>query len=469
MERMASFGYWVRRRRKVLDLTQEALARQVGCAEVTIKKIEADERRPSRQIAERLADCLQIAPAERAAFVRAARGELAADRLEMPPQPAPPAPAAPLPSGTITFLFTDIAGSTQLWERHPAAMRSALARHDAILRHAVATHRGVVVKSIGDGAHAVFTGVSDAAMAALAAQRALQAEPWGEIGALRVRMALHTGVAEERDGDYFGPALNLAARLLAAGHGGQVLLSQVTQALLREQLPRAVELRDLGAHRLKDLIHPEQIFQLVDPDLPSAFPPLRTLAAQPTNPPAPTSPLLTTKLYVPPARPNLVPRPRLIARLQSGLTGKLTLLAAPAGFGKTTLLSDWLAPNDERGTINNERSAAHVHRSSFIVHRLDVAWVSLDAGDNDPPRFWSYVCAALETLLPGVAETALALLQSSQPPPAETLLPSLLNAVSARAADCVLVLDDYHAIEEAAIHAAPTRRCRSLGCGRAAN
>src|SRR6266545_3669966 len=117
MERMASFGYWVRLRRKALDLTQEALGRQVGCAEVTIKKIEADERRPSRQIAERLADSLQIAPAERATFVRAARGELAADRLELPPPPSPTPMAAPLPSGTITFLFTDIEDSTELWEQ----------------------------------------------------------------------------------------------------------------------------------------------------------------------------------------------------------------------------------------------------------------------------------------------------------------------------------------------------------------
>src|SRR5262245_17762296 len=113
MERTASFGYWVRRRRKALDLTQEELAHQVGCAEVTIKKIEADERRPSRQIAERLADSLQLALAERAAFVQAARAELATDQLDLPPPPAPA--VARLPGGTLTFLCTDIAGSSQLW------------------------------------------------------------------------------------------------------------------------------------------------------------------------------------------------------------------------------------------------------------------------------------------------------------------------------------------------------------------
>src|SRR5262245_21435129 len=159
MEPTASFGYWVRRRRKALDLTQEELARQVGCAEVTIKKIEADERRPSRQIAERLAERLQLAPAERAAFVQAARGELATDRLDLPP---PPEAAAVSPGGTLTFLFTDIQGSTRLWEHHPQAMRLALSRHDTILRETIAAHEGIVFKSGGDGVYAAFTCAPDA-------------------------------------------------------------------------------------------------------------------------------------------------------------------------------------------------------------------------------------------------------------------------------------------------------------------
>ncbi len=177
----------------------------------------------------------------------------------------------------------------------------------------------------------------------------------------------------------------------------------------------------------------------------------REMAAPATNPATLAIPLLTTKLYVPPPRLNLVARSRLIARLQAGLRNKLTLLAAPAGFGKTTLLSAWLSSEFQvpSGRLSSELTETQQLKTS-------VAWVSLDVGDNDPPRFWSYVCAALETLLPGVAETALALLQSPQPPPAETLLPSLLNAVSARATDCVLVLDDYHVIETAAIHDALT-------------
>ncbi len=284
MERTASFGYWVRRRRKALDLTQEELARQVGCAEVTIKKIEADERRPSRQIAERLAASLQLAPAERAAFVQAARGELATDRLDLPLPPPPPAPAvALLPGGTLTFLFTDIEASARLWEQHPQAMSATLVRHDALLRDVIEAHGGYIFKHTGDGVLAAFTTASHALSAALEAQRAVQAENWGSIGPIRVRMALHTGVAEVRDGDYYGVPLNRTARLLTAGHGGQVLLSHATADLLRDMLPANVTLRDLGEYRLKDLTRPEQIFQPTVPHLPTRFPPLRAPATQSTE------------------------------------------------------------------------------------------------------------------------------------------------------------------------------------------
>ena len=126
---------------------------------------------------------------------------------------------AELPSGTVTFLFTDIEGSTVRWERQPEAMRVALARHDTLVRAAIVEHGGHVVKTMGDAFHAAFSRAPDAVAAALDAQRQLQAEPWGEIGPVRVRMALHTGAAEERDGDYYGPALNRAARLMSVGHG----------------------------------------------------------------------------------------------------------------------------------------------------------------------------------------------------------------------------------------------------------
>jgi predicted ATPase/class 3 adenylate cyclase len=188
-----------------------------------------------------------------------------------------------LPSGTVTFLFTDLEGSTRLWEQHPAAMRPALERHDALLRVAVEGAGGRMVKTTGDGLHAVFTTTRAALDAALAAQRSIAAETWGVPGGLRVRMGLHTGDAAARDGDYYGPATNRAARVMAAAHGGQVVVSHATEEIVRDSLPPEIALEDLGEHRLPDLARPERIFQVVAPDLQQEFPPLRSLDAVPGN------------------------------------------------------------------------------------------------------------------------------------------------------------------------------------------
>jgi predicted ATPase/class 3 adenylate cyclase len=190
------------------------------------------------------------------------------------------------PSGTITFLFTDIEGSTALWENHPDAMRAALERHDAILAGAVSGHGGYVFSTGGDGLTAAFERAGDAVAAAARGQLELAAEPWPDPIDLRVRMGLHTGEAMERDGDYFGPALNRAARIMAAGHGSQVLCSAVTASLVTDSPPAGATLWDLGPHRLRDLSEPERLFQLVHPDLRDDFPPLRTLDALPGNLPS---------------------------------------------------------------------------------------------------------------------------------------------------------------------------------------
>src|SRR5215210_1460360 len=168
-----------------------------------------------------------------------------------------------------------------MWERDPVGMQDALARHDEILRTSVESSGGYIFKTIGDAFCAAFTTARDALKATLAAQRALFVEKWNENTIVRVRMALHTGgPMEERDGDYFGQPVNRVARLLSAGHGGQVLLSGVTHDLVRDTLSAlepGADLRDLGEHRLKDLKYSERIYQLVIPDLPSEFPALKTL------------------------------------------------------------------------------------------------------------------------------------------------------------------------------------------------
>src|SRR5579859_8079699 len=179
-----------------------------------------------------------------------------------------------LPDGIVTFLMTDVEGSTRLWESEPEAMRQALARHDAVVTTCIRRHNGHVVKSKGEGdsVFAVFRHVRDAVTAALVAQCALGVERWATRTPLRVRMAVHTGKIELRDGDYYGPTVNRCARLRALARGGQVLLSGVTAQLTEGQLPVGASLKDLGTHPLKDLSAPERVWQLVHPQMPAGEP-----------------------------------------------------------------------------------------------------------------------------------------------------------------------------------------------------
>jgi predicted ATPase/class 3 adenylate cyclase len=233
-----------------------------------------------------------------------------------------------LPAGTVTFLFTDIESSTRLWEAQPEAMRAALARHNALLSHGIHQHAGQVVKSRGEGdsLFAVFPRASDALAAACSLQQALLAEPWPTPTPLRVRMALHTGEADLHEGDYYGPAVNRCARLRGIAHGGQVLLSLATAETVGLTLPEGARLLDRGRHRLPDLSHPEQVFQLAHPALPAEFPPLRSLDARPNNLPAQPTPLIGREKEVATLR-DLLRRDDV----------RLVTLTGPGGTGKTRL------------------------------------------------------------------------------------------------------------------------------------
>ena len=189
-----------------------------------------------------------------------------------------------LPTGVVTFLFSDLEGSTRLLEAHGAATGQALQRHHELFEDLIAANEGVIFETVGDAVYAAFASPPNALAAALDAHRALQADPWEEIGGrLACRIAIHSGSVETRGTHYFGPPLFRCARLQALAHGEQTVLSQATASLVNGNLPPGATLLDRGIHRLKDLHEPEHVFELQHPDLRTDFPPLRSLDAGPHN------------------------------------------------------------------------------------------------------------------------------------------------------------------------------------------
>ncbi len=263
-----------------------------------------------------------------------------------------------LPGGTVTLLFTDIVGSTRLWQEQPALMGPALARHDALLHAVVPRHHGHVFKTVGDAFYAVFATASDGAAAALAAQQAVRAELWHPDAALHIRIALHSGAAEQRGGDYFGPTLNRIARMLASGHGDQVLVSAAAFALIQDCLPPDTSLRGLGLVRLRDLAQPELLFQLVHPALPHQFPPLRSLDTLPNNLPQPVTSFIGREKETAEVK-ALLSQTRLLTLLGMGKS-RLAMQVAADGLDQYpdgVWLAE-LAPLAEGGLVAQE--VAHV-------------------------------------------------------------------------------------------------------------
>lgn len=269
---------------------------------------------------------------------------------------APRAPAPNLPGGTVVFLFTDIEGSTRLWQDRPAAMKGALARQRVLLEGCVERQGGAVFQVVGDGVSAAFATAPAALAAALAGQRAIGGERWPELGALRVRMAVHAGTAEVAPDDstagHYASSLTLSylSRLLSAGHGGQVLVSAAVEALARGALPAGATLRDLGAFRLRDVAQPDHIYQLVASDLRADFPPLRAAAGALGNLPAQLTSFVGRESELRTLQ-DLLSRSRLLTLTGAGGTGKTRLaiqlaLASCAAFGDGVWLAELAAISD---------------------------------------------------------------------------------------------------------------------------
>jgi class 3 adenylate cyclase/tetratricopeptide (TPR) repeat protein/type II secretory pathway predicted ATPase ExeA len=251
-----------------------------------------------------------------------------------------------LPSGTVTFLFTDIEGSTRMMQQHPDAMKAALARHNTLLQQAIAGHGGHVFQVLGDGFCASFHNAGDALAAALDAQRMLHRSDWGEVGAVRVRMGLHTGSVEARGNEY-DSSLTLARvqRVMTAGHGGQTLLSASVADIVRDAMPDGTTLRDLGQFKLRGIAEAENLYQFVAADLPSEFPPLRVEDSAAASA-APLEQLI---------RGRLVGRGNEQLQLQQHWAnaqqarGQLVLLSGEPGVGKTRLAQDLVAHAQKSG------------------------------------------------------------------------------------------------------------------------
>ena len=314
----------------------------------------------------------------------------------------------------VAFLFSDIEGSSLKWLNHRAAMQEALRAHDDILRSAISAHGGEVFKTGGDAFNAAFRRPSDAVGAAITAQQALARHDWSAVDGIAVRMAVHVGTAEKRDGDYFGPALNRVARLLTLGHGGQVLVTSSAAELVAAERENRHTLRHLGAHPLDDPLQPVSVHQIDVPDLPHEFPPLRATENRPTNlPRQPTA---------------LIGRDAELERLRALLSqNQLVTVTGTGGVGKTRIT-------------------------------LEVGTRLLD---RFPDGAWLVELAAISdaTLVPGAVTTALHIDTSSAKTPLEAMVSRLKSQDLLLLLDnCEHVIDAVAAMVETLIAAAPKVR-----------
>ena len=291
-----------------------------------------------------------------------------------------------LPGGTVAFLFTDVEGSTRIWQRNPLDMGDALARHDTAIEGLVAERAGQLVRPRGEGdsRFAVFSRPSDAVACACAIQLAFLKERWPTPEPLLVRMAVHVGEADVRLGDYYGPSVNHCARLRGVAHGGQVLVSEVAAELVRESLGPEVSLRDLGVYHLKELDQPEHVWQLLHPALLSDFPPLAPagLSSEVARP--------LTLSPLPLQLTSLVGRDEAIVEVTSLFQrSRLVTLTGPGGIGKTRLALEVARRIAEQDAAVGFVDLAPLHDPALVPHTVATSLGLREQRD----------CSALESLV----------------------------------------------------------------------
>jgi predicted ATPase/class 3 adenylate cyclase len=364
---------------------------------------------------------------------------------------------AVLPSGVVTFVLSDIVGSTSLWEQHPQGMADAVARHAGLIHQAMEASGGVVLKARGEGdsTFSVFARASDAVVAALAAQRALVGEGWPESTPILVRIAVHTGEAFERDGDYYGPTVNRAARIRSLASGGEVLLSQSTAEVVRDALPDDVALVDLGSHELSGLIRGEQISGLVAPGLPEIAALTTTLGVGPhtgLEVPLPARFANTPPLGFVGRRSALDQLSDALKDVSAGSSGRAVLVSGEPGIGKTALVSQLAVDAHDQGAV-------------VLYGRCDEGlgipyqpWVEALSHlvEHAPDAVLSAHAEALVALVPSLAtrSTRVNAARSADPETERHLLfgavVDLVDRVAALV-PVVLVLDDLHWADRASL------------------
>ena len=322
------------------------------------------------------------------------------------------------------IMFTDIAGYTALMQRDEEQAIQTRERHREVFNSTTLHFNGRILQYYGDGTLSIFDSAIDAVECAIAMQRGFREEP-----SIPIRIGIHTGDIVFSDEEIIGDSVNIASRIESLAKPGSILVSEKVYDEIKNQ--DTISTAYLRAYNLKNVERPMDVYAIANegilvPDVEDAetVDPIPGESGPSTNGQGGLlDNLLTTKLYKPPARTNVVERPRLIQQLNNGLEGRLSLISAPAGFGKTTLASEWIA--------NNERPSA---------------WLALDDGDNDPNCFLAYLIAALRTILNTIGDRAVNLLQAPQPPPPDAVLTSLINDISGVQESFILVLDDFHVI-----------------------